>query len=143
MPIKSLEITPAEYSSQHTSKKSQFYVGYSTVGNDSTNSKVYDFELIKRDILNQFNTRKGERVMNPQFGTIIWDILFEPFTSDVKSLISQDIKRICSEDPRAVPIQLDIDEQEYGMLLEVTLQYVGTDKTESMRLTFDKNIGLV
>ena len=72
MAYKNIELNPPQYSSQHTIKKSQFYIGYSTVDPSLPNTKLYDFDLIKQDILNQFNTRKGERVMNPGFGTITY-----------------------------------------------------------------------
>lgn len=142
MAYKNIQINPNQYSSQHTAKKSQFYVGYSSVNAETAGTKLYDFDIIRQDIINQFNTRKGERVMNPNFGTIIWDLIFEPFTDDVKQALSDDISRICNSDPRAVPIQIDIQEYEYGMLLEITLQYVGTDQTANMRLSFDKKLGI-
>lgn len=142
MTYKNIEINPNQYNDQHTAKQSQFYVGYSSVDTNSTTTKLYDFDIIKQDIINQFNIRKGERVMNPEFGTLIWDLIYEPFTDDVKQALSDDISRICNSDPRVVPIQIDINEQEYGMLLEITLQYVGTDQTATMQLNFDKKIGL-
>jgi phage baseplate assembly protein W len=143
MAYKNIEINPSQYSSQHTAKKSQFYIGYSSVDPNSVNTRLYDFDIIKQDIINQFNTRKGERVMNPSFGTIIWDLIFEPFTDDVKQALSDDISRICNSDPRAVPIQININEQQYGMLLEITLQYIGTDQTANMKMSFDKKLGLI
>jgi phage baseplate assembly protein W len=143
MAYKNIEINATQFNQQHTAKESQFYVGYSSVDPNATDTKLYDFDLIKQDILNQFNTRKGERVMNPTFGTIIWDLIYDPFTDSVKQAITDDISRICNSDPRAVPIQINVNEQEYGMLLEVTLKYVGTDKSSSMRLSFDKTLGLI
>lgn len=143
MTYRNIEVNPTQYSIQNTVKQSQFYVGYSSVNREQVSSKIYDFELIKQDIINQFNTRKGERVMNPEFGSIIWDVIFEPFTEDIKQAVSYDVTRICNADPRAVPIQINVNEQEFGILLEVTLKYVGTDQTENMRLQFDKKIGLL
>jgi len=81
--------------------------------------------------------------MNPTFGTIIWDVIFDPFTDDVKEAIANDVTAICNADPRVVPILLDINEQEYGMLLEITLKAVGTDQTANMKLAFDKKLGLI
>ena len=144
MAYKNIEINPAQNSLQQTTKQSQFYVGYSSVNADATGiTKLYDFDIIKQDIINQFNTRKGERVMNPNFGTIVWDLIFDPFTADIKQAIAADVSRICNADPRVVPIRINVDEQQYGMLLEVTLQYVGTDQTSNMQLAFDKASGLV
>lgn len=142
MTYKNIEINPSQYNSQHTVKQSQFYVGYSSIDSNAVTTKLYDFDIIKQDIINQFNTRKGERVMNPNFGTLIWDLIYEPFTDDVKQALSDDISKICNSDPRVVPIQIDINEQEYGMLIEITLQYVGTDQTANMKLSFDKQLGL-
>lgn len=143
MTYRNIEVNPVQVLKQANIKQSQFYVGYSSVNRESTTSKLYDFDLIKQDIINQFNTRKGERVMNPEFGTIIWDVIFEPFTDDIKQAVSYDVTRICNADPRAVPILINVNEQEYGMLLEVTLKYVGTDQTDSMKLQFDRKIGLL
>lgn len=142
MSYKNIEINSSQSNQQHTAKQSQFYVGYSSVNPNILGTTLYDFDIIKQDIINQFNTRKGERVMNPEFGTIIWDLIFEPFTDDVKQALSDDISRVCNSDPRAVPIQIDINEQEYGMLLEITLKYVNTDQTANMTLSFDKKLGL-
>lgn len=144
MPFKNIELNPAQYKQTHTNKQNQFYKGYSSVSaTDLGNTTLYDFELIKQDILNHFNTRRGERVMIPEFGTIIWSLIFDPFTNDVKQAIADDINRICNFDPRVIPIQIDVDEQEYGMLLELTLQVVGTDQSINMRLAFDRELGLI
>ena len=72
MPYKSIEITNASLVYEQPAKTSQFYKGFSSLDQTTSNSKLYDFDLIKQDIINHFNTRKGERVMNPTFGSIIW-----------------------------------------------------------------------
>ena len=46
--------------------------------------KLYDFEVAKQDLINRLSVRKGERVENPEFGTIIYDAIFEPFTEALK-----------------------------------------------------------
>ena len=48
------------------------YKGFST-NNRSKKFRVTDFELVKQDLINHFNIRKGEKLMNPNFGTIIWN----------------------------------------------------------------------
>ena len=142
MAYKNIVITPPNTQNLNSQKTAQFYKGFSTVDETSSSVKLFDFELIKQDLLNQFNTRKGERVMNPQFGTVIWDLLYEPLTPEVKQQISSDIDRILSSDPRITPTQVNILEDDYGFLLELTLLYNGTDVSENMILTFDKNVGL-
>lgn len=142
MAYKNIVITPPNLNNVTTQQNSQFYRGFSTVDDTTTNVKLYDHELIKQDILNQFNTRKGERLMNPEFGSIIWDLIYEPLTPNVKQQISSDIDRILNSDPRVVPTLVNIIEQDYGFLLEITLSYQGTDFSDSMILSFDKRVGL-
>lgn len=142
MAYKNIVITPPNLNNVTTTQNSQFYRGFSTVDDTTTNVKLYDHELIKQDILNQFNTRKGERVMNPAFGSVIWDLIYEPLTPNVKQQISADIDRILNSDPRVIPTLVNIVEQDYGFLLEITLSYKGTDVSDSMILSFDKRVGL-
>ena len=78
------------------------YKGFSTISSATENFSLYDLELIKQDILNHFHVRQGERLMNPSFGTIIWDVLFEPLTDQVKNLITQNVNTIMNSDPRVV-----------------------------------------
>lgn len=142
MPYKNLEINPVNYSEQHTDKLSQFYKGFSTVDPTNRGSKLYDFDLIKQDILNQFNTRKGQRVMNPKFGTIIWDILMEPMTFQIKDLLTQDITTICNSDPRVYPLDISISEYPEGYIIEITLAMKNTNESSVLKLAFDQKIGL-
>ena len=51
------------------------YKGFSSQETKS-NFKLYDIDLVKQDIINHFYIRKGEKLMNPDFGTVIWDLLF-------------------------------------------------------------------
>jgi phage baseplate assembly protein W len=142
MPYVSQTLNPVKYSDRHTAKQSQFYKGFSTVNPNATDVKLYDYDLIKQDILNQFQVRKNERVMDPKFGTIIWDLLFDPLTDQTKRQIADDVTRIVTSDPRASALEINVVEQEYGLLLEITLQYIGSDQTQVLKLNFDKEIGL-
>lgn len=143
MPYKNVIVQPAQYSEQHRLQTSQFYKGFSTVDETNRNNNVYDFDIVKQDLLNHFNTRQGERVMNPTFGSIIWNVLYEPFTDAIRTAIEADIKRIIESDPRISSPLIKIAEAEYGLLLEVTLTFTGTSQAETMRLAFDKSAGLL
>ncbi len=142
MPYKNIEIESAELVYQKPSKTSHFYKGFSTIDPDNSNSRLYDFDLVKQDILNQFRTRKGERVMNPSFGSIIWDLLMEPLTDEVREALNQDIVEICNSDPRVIPTRLDVTEYDNGFILDITLVLKGTDQSANMKLMFDQKIGL-
>ena len=143
MPYKNVIVQPANYTEQHRLQTSQFYKGFSTIDETSRTSKLYDFDVIKQDLMNHFSTRKGERVMNPEFGSIIWNVLFEPFTAEIRQAIEADIKKIIESDPRISSPRIAVSEAEYGLLLEVNLTYTGTDQSDTIRLAFDKQLGLV
>lgn len=142
MPYKSIEIKNANAVAEQPKKLNQFYVGFSTQNPLNTTHKLYDLDLIKQDILNQFNTKRGERVMNPTFGSIIWDLLHEPLTPDVKEALNNDIETICTSDPRVTPTQIKLTEYPTGFIIEITLVLNGTDQSSSMKLSFDQKIGL-
>ena len=142
MPYKSLELTPTQYNDGYTDQTSQFYRGFSTIDSTANDVRLYDNALIKQDILNQFQIRRGERVMMPKFGTVIWDMLYEPLTDTAKSLIQKDVTRICTSDPRVTCQQIDIVQSEYGFLLEITLIYVNSNQSDTIKLNFNKETGL-
>lgn len=114
------------------------YKGFSTY-NRRKKFRVTDFELVKQDLFNHFNIRKGEKLMNPEFGTIIWNTLFEPLTEDVKSLIIEDIQRVAAYDPRVAIDNVLVTQFDRGIQIELELRYVTTNQLDTMRLTFDKN----
>jgi phage baseplate assembly protein W len=112
------------------------YKGFSTLGS-SKNFRLTDFDLIKQDIFNHFNIRKGEKLMRPNFGTIIWNVLHEPFTEDLKSVITQDIKAIAGYDPRVSFDNIIITEYDQGIQIELQLRYVLTNQTKVMLMNFN------
>lgn len=143
MPYKNLVIGNTSPTLQNVVQKSQFYRGFSSANTNAVDTRLYDFDLVKQDIINQFNTKKGERLMNPNFGSIIWNLLMEPMTEAVRTALSDDINRICNSDPRVIPTQIDMREYESGYLLELTLTLKGTDQSANLKLTFDQSVGLV
>ena len=112
------------------------YKGFSTQAG-SKNFRLTDFDLIKQDILNHFNIRKGEKLMRPNFGTIIWNVLHEPFTEDLKSVITQDVQAIASYDPRVSFDNIIITEFDQGIQIELQLRYVLTNQTNVMLMNFN------
>jgi phage baseplate assembly protein W len=121
----------------------QAYKGFSTVNQLSQGYALYDLELIKQDLLNQFHTRKGERLMNPTFGTVIWDNLFEPMTEDLKATIVENVNEIINYDPRLVAKNVTVTTYESGIQIECILQYLPYNIQQSMKLRFDQTNGLM
>jgi hypothetical protein len=119
------------------------YRGFSTISTDSEAFTLYDLDLIKQDILNHFHVRQGERLMNPEFGTIIWDIIFEPLTEDLKNLVIKNVEDIINYDPRVKVNDITITAYETGIQIECDLTYLPYNISESMRFKFDQDNGLI
>lgn len=114
------------------------YKGFST-RNKKKNFRLTDYELIKQDLINHFRTRRGERIMNPNFGTIIWDLLFDPFTEELRSAIQDDIIRIASSDPRVLIEEAVVTDYQHGIQIELQIRVKDTNEVDRMILTFDQS----
>jgi len=78
-------------------------------------------------------------LMNPDFGTIVWDSLFEPFTDQLRDQIVEDVNRIASYDPRLVVDSVLVDQYDNGLILELRLVYANTNEVENLRLNFSRS----
>ena len=106
--------------SQPDNLGSKMYKGFSSISTSTENYNLFDFELIKQDILNHFNTRQGERLMNPTFGCVIWDLLFEPLTEDIKNIILQNVNTIINYDPRVKAESVIVTSYGQGIQLQLS-----------------------
>lgn len=115
------------------------YNGYSSIGKRSGNTVLVDKDLALRDLLNHFYTRRGERVMQPEFGCIVWELLFEQLDEQTKSLIYQDVERIINSDPRW---QFDniflLSDNEHSIEVRANIFYTPDATAEELFLTFDR-----
>jgi phage baseplate assembly protein W len=118
------------------------YKGFSS-SQFNRNFKLYDIELVKQDILNHFYIRKGEKLNNPNFGTIIWDLIFEPFTNDVQKLIVEDVEEIINYDPRIEVESIFVDSTDVGIRIEAVVNYLQFDVSEKMQFDFDRENSIV
>jgi phage baseplate assembly protein W len=119
--------------------QSRAYKGISTVDPNANGFNLYDIALIKQDIINHFHIRVGEKLENPGFGTIIWDVLFEPMTDALKEAIANNVTEIINYDPRVQVEQVTVDTYESGIMIECVLVYLPYNISESMRLKFDED----
>ena len=120
------------------SSKTVTFKGFSSRA-DQKNFKLYDFECAKQDLINRLSIRKGERVENPEFGTIIYDALFEPFTEALKDAIVEDITANLNADPRISTEEILVSEADKGIAIQATIPYVPLNITEKLRFNFDEN----
>ena len=125
-------------STPNLSNKEVTFKGFSSKA-DKQSFKVYDFECVKQDLINRLSVRKGERVENPEFGTIIYDCLFEPFTEALKDQITEDITANLNADPRLATEEILVSEEDHGIAIQATIKYVPLDITEKLLFKFDEN----
>lgn len=123
--------------------KPKMFKGFSTVSLDTEHYNLYDFDLIKQDLLNHFHIRQGERLMQPEFGTIIWDLLFDPMTDDIKNLILNDITTIVNYDPRISASSVNVSTYETGIQIECKLTFNPYNISQALKLRFDQANGLL
>ena len=120
------------------SNKTVTFKGFSSRA-DKKNFRLYDFEVAKQDLINRLSVRKGERVENPEFGTIIYDAIFEPFTESLKDAIVEDITANLNADPRISTQEILVTEADKGIAIQATITYVPLNITEKLSFNFDEN----
>ena len=113
------------------------YKGFSTYRR-ARKFQLSDFDLVKQDLYNHFQIRRGEKLMNPEFGTIIWDSIMEPFTQALKDAIGDDVKRIAAYDPRVSVKNIIITEYTDGIRIEIDLVYIPNNQLDRLIMQFDR-----
>lgn len=118
------------------------YRGFSSIEPDGLNTKIFNVELVRQDLLNEFNTRLGERVGRPQYGSIIHDLLFDLSDPRTEALVQADMERIINSDPRVVPLELEVeaDLDKHEITANITLQIVEYDMNDSFTVTFGEQV---
>ena len=106
---------------------------------EQKNFKLYDFEVAKQDLINRLSVRKGERVENPEFGTIIYDAIFEPFTEALKEAILEDVTANLNADSRISTNEITVREADKGIAIQASITYVPLNITEKLSFNFDEN----
>lgn len=116
------------------------YRGFSSINENVEGYALYDFDLIKQDIINHFHIRKGEKLSDPNFGTIIWDMLYEPFTTENKEAIISDVAQIINYDDRVTADQVFVDTTDDGIEVSALLTFLPYNISEQMLFKFDKQM---
>ena len=124
--------------SSTSKKKSVTHKGFSS-RSEQSNYKIYDFEVAKQDLINRLSIRKGERVENPEFGTIIYDAIFEPLTQRLKDAILEDLTKNFNADERLTASDIQVTESDRGIRVQASITYRPLDITEKLALNFDES----
>ena len=101
-------------------------------------------EQTKTNLKNLLLTVKGERLGQPEFGSNIFNLLFENFSADLESKLRDGIKdAISTWLPHVHIINLIIDAQEDNHYLGISLSYEienSHNSTDSISLRIARNV---
>lgn len=101
--------------------------------------RLTDENLVVRDFLNALNIRQGEKVGQPQYGTTLWNFVFEPNTQDVTFALEKEIRRVASLDPRIGIDFVLTYPQDNGILVEVQMVVVPFNQAALLSVFFNSN----
>jgi hypothetical protein len=90
---------------------------------------AYDEDVIRSSLLQICQTRQGERVMRPLFGTRIWELVFEHDKDVMNALATRGLADPISQwEPRVelTDIEVERDENDESVLnVTLTYEYLG------------------
>lgn len=113
-----------------------YFVGFNTVGNPNPPYSLTNIALVKRDLENHFATPMGSRVMLPNFGTRIYEMLFDPFDEYTKNAIIEDAIRVVQSDPRVELVSIDVYQEDQALNVIMVLLFKPEAVTDNLFVTF-------
>jgi phage baseplate assembly protein W len=75
--------------------------------------------------------------MQPNFGSAIWSMMFEPLTEELKNLIQDDVKTVVGYDPRTRVNNVIVTQYDHGVQLDIELEYLPSNQADTLSLMFD------
>lgn len=85
------------------------YKGYSSFEFERNKTFVLvDKQLVDMDLLNNIYTRRGSRVMMPNYGTLIPEMTFEPLDDSTIETVESELMTVFNNDPRVDLINLTV-----------------------------------
>lgn len=115
-------------------------IGYTTIGQENSSKILRDLELAKQDLINHFNIRKGEKWTNPNFGSDLPYLVFQPLDEITVGQIKDDVRTVVSYDPRfsLVSELIDVREDESYVTVVMQLNYLPSTTATELAVKFDK-----
>ena len=91
------------------------------------------------DLLNHIFTKKGERVMMPNFGTAIPEMAFEPLDNETVSVVREEVLRVINYDPRVELVNIDTnpDYDRNSLYVGAQLFYIELGLTDNFELNIE------
>lgn len=99
---------------------------------------LVDEKLIITDLINALNIRQGEKVGQPDYGTTLWDFIFEPNTIDNQLELETEIKRVANLDPRLIVNSINSYAFENGILVEMEIAVAPFNVPQFLNVFFNQ-----
>ena len=113
-----------------------YFVGFNTVGQPAPPYNLNNIQLVKRDIENTFATPRGSRVMLPNFGTRIYEFLFDPFDEYTKGAIIADAVSVIQSEPRVELVSIDAFQEDQALNIVMVLLFKPESITDNLFVIF-------
>ena len=111
--------------------------GFSTIGRYKKYT-LTDYELVRRDLLNSLTIREGELPGRPEFGTRLWNFIFEANNEDTVRAITNEIERVVTYDPRIELNDLVVTQEAHGVILDLVVTIRPNRDPEALFIKFDE-----
>jgi phage baseplate assembly protein W len=106
------------------------------VSNGAVAEAAHD-ESVRQSILIILGTAKGERVMRPEFGCGIHDLVFERNTPATAGKVSAAVREaLLSFEPRADVTNVQVEAQDSGSVLQISIDYQVRATNNAFNLVF-------
>ena len=114
--------------------------GYTSIDQSRATKVLQNLDLAKRDLLNHFKIRKGEKWTNPEFGSDLPLLVFQPLDDETIREIEQDVINVVSYDPRfsVKDIVTRVVETSHSVTVTIELIYLPTTTATELQVKFDK-----
>lgn len=114
------------------------FSGFSTKNKSAINHVLTGKDLIIEDLMNHIMTRKGERVMMPTFGSIVHELIFEPMTPEIKSIIEEDIVSIVEQEPRLTLDFINVSDTDHTVTVSLTVSIINEDEPVTLKIDLER-----
>jgi phage baseplate assembly protein W len=114
------------------------YTGFSTKNKMAINHVLTGDALVIEDLMNEIMTRKGERIMLPNYGSIIHDMIFEPLTENTKELIMDDLRTIIENDPRCMLLSIVVSETDHALTARIKINLIPSNEITELVIDLER-----
>lgn len=116
----------------------RLFTGFSTVGKRKGPFTLYDNELIKQDLLNELMTDRGEAI-DPNYGSIIREILMDPFDDNTTTRVSENVQEVIQRDPRVIVHDVNVIKLDRSIRIECDIAIQPNQTPDKLIAEFDND----